>query len=169
MEECRLNFVKENRRPLEVIEGPLMSGMNVVGDLFGAGKMFLPQVNHCSFCFPPSSLKYAHYLMSRNSKCVCVCVFSHHHARVLSKFAKYRNSTLVIIHYSRHCTSAAGRRQRNPGILGHLHTLIRWSFFETVLRTLFVNMESFCVTNMVIISRDRFSQFLIHEYALRWW
>jgi len=32
------------RRPLEVIEGPLMDGMNVVGDLFGAGKMFLPQV-----------------------------------------------------------------------------------------------------------------------------
>ena len=30
---------------LEVIEGPLMAGMNVVGDLFGAGKMFLPQVN----------------------------------------------------------------------------------------------------------------------------
>ncbi|MDT0565438.1 B12-binding domain-containing protein, partial [Pseudomonas aeruginosa] len=30
--------------PIEVIEGPLMSGMNVVGDLFGAGKMFLPQV-----------------------------------------------------------------------------------------------------------------------------
>ena len=32
-------------RPLNVIEGPLMSGMSVVGDLFGAGKMFLPQVN----------------------------------------------------------------------------------------------------------------------------
>ena len=32
------------RKPLEVIEGPLMAGMNVVGDLFGAGKMFLPQV-----------------------------------------------------------------------------------------------------------------------------
>jgi 5-methyltetrahydrofolate--homocysteine methyltransferase len=32
------------RHPLEVIEGPLMAGMNVVGDLFGAGKMFLPQV-----------------------------------------------------------------------------------------------------------------------------
>jgi 5-methyltetrahydrofolate--homocysteine methyltransferase len=32
------------KRPLEVIEGPLMDGMNVVGDLFGAGKMFLPQV-----------------------------------------------------------------------------------------------------------------------------
>ena len=31
-------------RPLNVIEGPLMDGMNVVGDLFGAGKMFLPQV-----------------------------------------------------------------------------------------------------------------------------
>ena len=30
--------------PLEIIEGPLMTGMNVVGDLFGAGKMFLPQV-----------------------------------------------------------------------------------------------------------------------------
>jgi cobalamin-dependent methionine synthase I len=30
--------------PLHVIEGPLMDGMNVVGDLFGAGKMFLPQV-----------------------------------------------------------------------------------------------------------------------------
>ena len=32
-------------KPLEVIEGPLMDGMNVVGDLFGSGKMFLPQVN----------------------------------------------------------------------------------------------------------------------------
>ncbi|MFT7519172.1 MAG: 5-methyltetrahydrofolate--homocysteine methyltransferase, partial [Kiritimatiellia bacterium] len=39
-EEARLSFA----RPLEVIEGPLMNGMNVVGDLFGAGKMFLPQV-----------------------------------------------------------------------------------------------------------------------------
>lgn len=35
-------------KPLEVIEGPLMDGMNVVGDLFGSGKMFLPQV-----CMPP--------------------------------------------------------------------------------------------------------------------
>ena len=40
VEEARLNA----ERPLHVIEGPLMSGMNVVGDLFGAGKMFLPQV-----------------------------------------------------------------------------------------------------------------------------
>ncbi|MBP8039676.1 MAG: methionine synthase, partial [Aeromonadaceae bacterium] len=35
---------QEAARPIEVIEGPLMAGMNVVGDLFGAGKMFLPQV-----------------------------------------------------------------------------------------------------------------------------
>ena len=35
---------KKYERPLKVIEGPLMAGMNVVGDLFGAGKMFLPQV-----------------------------------------------------------------------------------------------------------------------------
>jgi 5-methyltetrahydrofolate--homocysteine methyltransferase len=40
VEEARLKCT----RPLEVIEGPLMDGMNVVGDLFGAGKMFLPQV-----------------------------------------------------------------------------------------------------------------------------
>ncbi|WP_425228219.1 methionine synthase [Sphingomonas sp.] len=39
-EECRHAFA----RPIEVIEGPLMDGMNVVGDLFGSGKMFLPQV-----------------------------------------------------------------------------------------------------------------------------
>jgi 5-methyltetrahydrofolate--homocysteine methyltransferase len=39
-EEMRL----EMARPIEVIEGPLMDGMNVVGDLFGSGKMFLPQV-----------------------------------------------------------------------------------------------------------------------------
>lgn len=36
--------LKKYSNPLEIIEGPLMSGMNVVGDLFGAGKMFLPQV-----------------------------------------------------------------------------------------------------------------------------
>ena len=39
-EEARL----QTARPIEVIEGPLMDGMNVVGDLFGSGKMFLPQV-----------------------------------------------------------------------------------------------------------------------------
>ncbi|HSL78014.1 MAG TPA: vitamin B12 dependent-methionine synthase activation domain-containing protein, partial [Pseudolabrys sp.] len=40
VEEARL----QAKRPLEVIEGPLMEGMNIVGDLFGSGKMFLPQV-----------------------------------------------------------------------------------------------------------------------------
>jgi 5-methyltetrahydrofolate--homocysteine methyltransferase len=39
-----LEALKQYGRPLAVIEGPLMAGMNVVGDLFGAGKMFLPQV-----------------------------------------------------------------------------------------------------------------------------
>ncbi|MDP1171836.1 B12-binding domain-containing protein, partial [Klebsiella pneumoniae] len=38
--ECRHLY----ERPLQVIEGPLMDGMGIVGDLFGAGKMFLPQV-----------------------------------------------------------------------------------------------------------------------------
>jgi 5-methyltetrahydrofolate--homocysteine methyltransferase len=40
VEECRKLYA----RPIEVIEGPLMDGMNIVGDLFGSGKMFLPQV-----------------------------------------------------------------------------------------------------------------------------
>jgi 5-methyltetrahydrofolate--homocysteine methyltransferase len=39
-EEARAQFAA----PLDVIEGPLMDGMKIVGDLFGAGKMFLPQV-----------------------------------------------------------------------------------------------------------------------------
>ena len=43
-EEVRAKLENEGKPPLAVIEGPLMSGMNVVGDLFGAGKMFLPQV-----------------------------------------------------------------------------------------------------------------------------
>ena len=43
-EEARLAVAARDGRPIEVIEGPLMDGMNVVGDLFGAGKMFLPQV-----------------------------------------------------------------------------------------------------------------------------
>ena len=40
VEECRQKY----NQPIEVIEGPLMDGMNVVGDLFGSGQMFLPQV-----------------------------------------------------------------------------------------------------------------------------
>ncbi|VAV96625.1 5-methyltetrahydrofolate--homocysteine methyltransferase [hydrothermal vent metagenome] len=43
-EEARLAVKERSGRPIEVIEGPLMDGMNVVGDLFGSGKMFLPQV-----------------------------------------------------------------------------------------------------------------------------
>ncbi len=43
-EETRELVAASGGRPIEVIEGPLMDGMNVVGDLFGSGKMFLPQV-----------------------------------------------------------------------------------------------------------------------------
>ena len=43
-EEVRAQLAAEGKPPLAVIEGPLMNGMNHVGDLFGAGKMFLPQV-----------------------------------------------------------------------------------------------------------------------------
>ncbi len=43
-EEARAALAASGGRPIEVIEGPLMDGMNVVGDLFGSGKMFLPQV-----------------------------------------------------------------------------------------------------------------------------
>jgi 5-methyltetrahydrofolate--homocysteine methyltransferase len=43
-EEAWQQVAARGGRPIEVIEGPLMDGMNVVGDLFGAGKMFLPQV-----------------------------------------------------------------------------------------------------------------------------
>jgi len=43
-EEARQQAASNGGKPLHVIEGPLMDGMNIVGDLFGAGKMFLPQV-----------------------------------------------------------------------------------------------------------------------------
>ena len=43
-EELRVELAGSGGRPLDVIEGPLMDGMGVVGDLFGAGRMFLPQV-----------------------------------------------------------------------------------------------------------------------------
>ncbi|MEN3365560.1 MAG: 5-methyltetrahydrofolate--homocysteine methyltransferase, partial [Burkholderiales bacterium] len=43
-EEARLQVLNSGGRPIHVIEGPLMDGMNIVGDLFGQGKMFLPQV-----------------------------------------------------------------------------------------------------------------------------
>lgn len=44
IDEDAAEAIKSYERPLDIIEGPLMAGMNVVGDLFGAGKMFLPQV-----------------------------------------------------------------------------------------------------------------------------
>ncbi len=43
-EEARIEIHTQGGKPIEVIEGPLMDGMNFVGDLFGEGKMFLPQV-----------------------------------------------------------------------------------------------------------------------------
>ncbi|MBV8665099.1 MAG: methionine synthase [Burkholderiaceae bacterium] len=43
-EEARQELLQAGGRPIQVIEGPLMDGMNIVGDLFGQGKMFLPQV-----------------------------------------------------------------------------------------------------------------------------
>lgn len=43
-EEARQQIMRAGGRPIQVIEGPLMAGMNIVGDLFGQGKMFLPQV-----------------------------------------------------------------------------------------------------------------------------
>ncbi|MBC3908962.1 methionine synthase [Undibacterium umbellatum] len=43
-EEARAAIMNAGGRPIQVIEGPLMAGMNIVGDLFGQGKMFLPQV-----------------------------------------------------------------------------------------------------------------------------
>ena len=43
-EEARVQAMQKGGRPIHVIEGPLMDGMNIVGDLFGQGKMFLPQV-----------------------------------------------------------------------------------------------------------------------------
>ncbi len=43
-EEVRAKIAARGGRPIEVIEGPLMDGMNIVGELFGSGKMFLPQV-----------------------------------------------------------------------------------------------------------------------------
>lgn len=43
VKECQAQLERYTR-PIHIIEGPLMSGMKIVGDLFGAGKMFLPQV-----------------------------------------------------------------------------------------------------------------------------
>lgn len=48
VKECQAQ-VDHYTRPIHIIEGPLMNGMKIVGDLFGAGKMFLPQVGWVLF------------------------------------------------------------------------------------------------------------------------
>ena len=53
-------------KPLEVIEGPLMAGMNVVGDLFGSGKMFLPQVVKSARVMKISGCAYSLYRTGKN-------------------------------------------------------------------------------------------------------
>lgn len=68
----------EGKRPLDVIEGPLMSGMNVVGDLFGAGKMFLPQVCSrpllmLSYLYRGVLLLFIFFQMSWSNASIGVC------------------------------------------------------------------------------------------------
>ena len=60
-------------KPLEVIEGPLMDGMNVVGDLFGSGKMFLPQVG-LSWCPSNSTVLFLQVTAEMKLKCACMLV-----------------------------------------------------------------------------------------------
>lgn len=54
--------------PLEVIEGPLMAGMDVVGDLFGDGKMFLPQVVKSAHVMKQSVAYLEPFIMQVNKK-----------------------------------------------------------------------------------------------------
>lgn len=63
-EEARLNYPS----PLEVIEGPLMDGMGVVGDLFGAGKMFLPQVVKSARVMKKAVAKLIPYIEAEKAK-----------------------------------------------------------------------------------------------------
>ena len=60
-EEMRSEIEQRGGKTLEVIEGPLMQGMNVVGDLFGAGKMFLPQVIKASARVMKKAVAYLCY------------------------------------------------------------------------------------------------------------
>ena len=64
VEEARLNYT----RTLDVIEGPLMDGMNVVGDLFGVGKMFLPQVVKSARVMKRAVAKLLPYIEEEQSK-----------------------------------------------------------------------------------------------------
>jgi 5-methyltetrahydrofolate--homocysteine methyltransferase len=63
-EEARQNY----EHPLEVIEGPLMDGMNIVGDLFGSGKMFLPQVVKSARVMKKSVAHLIPYIEAEKSK-----------------------------------------------------------------------------------------------------
>ncbi|GEP95277.1 methionine synthase [Chitinophaga cymbidii] len=65
-EEARLKYP----RPLEVIEGPLMDGMNIVGDLFGSGKMFLPQVVKSARVMKKSVAVLTPYIEAEKAKLV---------------------------------------------------------------------------------------------------
>lgn len=64
VEEARLNYT----RTLDVIEGPLMDGMNVVGDLFGSGKMFLPQVVKSARVMKKAVAKLLPYIEAEQAK-----------------------------------------------------------------------------------------------------
>ncbi len=68
IEEDTAEALSEIGEPLHVIEGPLMAGMNVVGDLFGAGKMFLPQVVKSARVMKKSVAWLTPYLEERKQK-----------------------------------------------------------------------------------------------------
>lgn len=60
VKECQAQ-IDHYTRPIHIIEGPLMNGMKIVGDLFGAGKMFLPQVGWVLFGTLQYSLLFMYY------------------------------------------------------------------------------------------------------------
>lgn len=93
-------------KPLEVIEGPLMDGMNVVGDLFGSGKMFLPQV--CQPALTPHGLSVNHH--------------SHH------KFCE-----AITIHTAQAVSQASLTPQGPAYKTNHLWGQMHWRYWEILL------------------------------------
>ncbi len=81
-------------KPLEVIEGPLMDGMNIVGDLFGSGKMFLPQV--CQSSLTPQGLSDIHH--SHDKGCQTIVT---HTTRAVSQ-SSLTPQGLSVNHHSHH-------------------------------------------------------------------
>lgn len=65
---CERDYHLPNPSPLDVIEGPLMAGMDVVGDLFGDGKMFLPQVVKSARVMKQSVAYLKPFIMQPNKK-----------------------------------------------------------------------------------------------------